>query len=88
LCNKSVVFTFSSKEVVVWLHDPINKEAFEKGLAVGALVRSRMYLLIVPRVPTMLNPSNDKHLREIKEANSLSPDTLVKVKWIKPEKRR
>jgi hypothetical protein len=88
LRNKSVVFTLNSKEAVQWIRDPINEDMFEKGLADGAFVRSRTYILIIPRVPTTLNPSDDKHLREIEEANGLSPDTLVRAKWIKPEKRR
>jgi hypothetical protein len=88
LRNKSVVFTLNSKEAVEWLRDPTNEDVFEKGLADGAFVQSRRFILIVPRVPTTLNPSDDKHLREIEEANGLNPDSLAKAKWIKPERRR
>ena len=47
-----------------------------------------MHPIMVPRIPLTLDPSNPTHLREIKEVNRLTPNTIKKARWIKPEYRR
>ena len=54
----------------------------------GWIVTERTFSLIVPRIPIIFDPSEEKHLREIEETNCLDKNAIRKAKWIKPIGRR
>ena len=86
--GKAVLLTLNSEEAVSWIREPYNETTFEKAFSPEAHIRERAYNLIVPRVPVTFEPSEDKHLREIEEANSLNISAISKARWIKPMERR
>ena len=79
---------FKDKEVINWLQDPAVDLEFTSGVSRDATIVKRIYSLLVPRIPTTLDPTNETHLREIEECNGLPTGTIVKARWVKPEYRR
>lgn len=66
LKNNGIIILFNSREVVDWLHLlDVNLE-FTTLLAEGTFIRPQQYVMLVPQIPVHLNPTDDKHLREIK----------------------
>ena len=84
----AILLTLNSKEAVSWLRYVTNEMAFTKKFLAESHIRERLHSLIVPRVPIIFKPDNDKHLRELEEMNGLHKGTVRKVKWIKPLGRR
>jgi len=87
LRNNGLVILFGTKEVVEWLQSSQAKLTFTASLAPGANIRQRQHIILVPKVPLTLDPTNEAHLREIEEINSLKENSIMKVRWIKPETR-
>lgn len=88
LRNNGLVILFGSKEVVKWLQDPEAELLFTGHLSNGASIRQRQHIILVPKIPITLDPSNEMHIREIEEANCLKEHVISKIRWIKPERRR
>lgn len=84
----SLILQFKTKKAVEWIQNLEAEFAFSTHFLEGAIIKPRQYTLLVPRAPTMLEPGNNTHLREIEEANGIAPRTIVKARWIKPERRR
>jgi len=86
--GKAVLLMLNSKEAVSWIRELLNKEEFSNGFSAESHIRERTFNLIVPRVPVIFDPSEEKHLRKIKETNCLDKNVIRKAKWIKPMGRR
>ena len=86
--RNAILLTLNSKEAATWVREVGNEETFTNAFSKGAHIREREYNLIVPRVPLTFDPKKDTNLREIEEANSLTPRVIRKAKWIKPAERR
>lgn len=86
--RNAILLTLNSKAAAIWIREVGNEETFANAFSKGAHIRDREYNLIVPRVPLTFNPKKDADLREIEEANSLTPRVISKAKWIKPAERR
>jgi len=84
----ALVLTLESKEAVAWIKQPEIEIAFTAAFAEGSHIAERSYSLIAPSVPILFDPKDDKHLREVEEANGLRTKEIVKAKWIKPIGRR
>ena len=85
LRNNGIVILFGSKEVADWIQTPETELLFTGNLApTGANIRSRQHQILVPKVPTTLDPDNEAHLREIEEVNRLKKHSISKIRWIKP----
>jgi len=52
--------------------------------AEGSHIAERTYSIIVPNVPILFNPKDNKHLCKVEEVNRLKTKEIVKAKWIKP----
>ncbi|KAH9985483.1 hypothetical protein BJV74DRAFT_886258 [Russula compacta] len=87
LRNNGILILFNIKEVVEWLQDSEVKLMFTAMLAPGVSIRPQHHVILVPRVPLMLDPGNQAHLREIEEVNHLLPKVITKAWWIKPVNR-
>lgn len=81
--RNAILLTLNSKEAAIWVREVGNEETFTNTLK-GSHIREREYNLIVPRVLLTFDPKKDTDLREIEEANSLTPHIICKAKWIKP----
>jgi hypothetical protein len=88
LRNNGIVILFGAKEVANWLQDSETELLFTGFLATGASIRIRQHTILVPKVPITLDPSTAAHLREIEDVNGLKENSISKIRWIKPEKRR
>jgi len=86
--GQAILLTLNSSEAVKWIREPGTEVIFAEEFSTEAHIRERAYSLIVPRVPVTFEPSDDKHLREMEEANSLDKNTIRKARWIKPLERR
>ena len=86
--RNAILLTLNSKEAVSWVREAGNEETFANLFSKGSHIREREYNLIVPRVPLIFDPKKDTDLREIEEANGLTPRVISKAKWIKPAERR
>ena len=88
LRNGGVIVQLSSKEAAEWLREPSNKLSFMRKLDNKAFTKDRAYPILIPRIPTTFDPSNQEHLREIEGENGLEPNMISKARWIKPIYRR
>ena len=79
---------FKDKEVIAWLQDAGVEFEFTSGISPDASIVKRTYSMLIPRIPLSFDPSNDDHLREIEECNSIPAGTITKARWIKPAYRR
>ena len=86
--REALVLTLNSKEAVAWIKQPEIEIEFTKAFAEGSHIAERSYSLIIPSIPISFDPKDDKHLREVEEANGLKTREIVKAKWIKPIGRR
>src|SRR6267142_3515503 len=86
--NQAILLTLNSREAVDWIKEPANETTFASAFTEGSHIRERVYNLVVPRVPVILDPKIDKHLWEIEEINGLDTHTLSKVQCNKPIGRR
>ena len=88
MCGKAVLLMLNSKEAASWIREPLNKEEFSSSFSVELHIRERTFSLIVPRILIIFDPSEEKHLHEVKETNCLDKNVIRKAKWIKPVGRR
>jgi len=86
--GKAILLTLNSKEAVDWIREVENEMVFSEAFSRDSQIRQRAHNLVVPRVPTTLDPGNKDHLREIEETNGLSSNVISKARWIKPTERR
>jgi hypothetical protein len=87
LHNNGIIILFKDKEVKEWLQSSETELLFTKSLGVDANIRPRQHAILVPKIPIMLDPSNEAHLREIEETNNLKVNSISKMRWIKLEQR-
>ena len=88
LCNGGAILQLNNKEAANWICKFKVEAEFTKAFAEASYFKDRQYSILMPRVPLMFDPSNKAHLREIEETNGLSPSSIIKARWIKPEYRR
>lgn len=86
--NGGITILFKEKEVVEWLRDTAIEMAFTLAFAPGALIRQRLYSILIPRIPLTFDPADDSHLWEIEENNNMPGKFIQKARWIKPINRR
>ena len=70
----------NSKEAENWVREPGNKEMFANAFSKGSHIRDQLYNIVAPRVPLTFEPENTTYLREIEEANGLTPHTMRKAR--------
>jgi hypothetical protein len=87
LRNRSIILQLASKEAADWLCVPTNEAAFTRHFNPDTIIRDHMHPIMVPKIPLTFNPNDPAHLREVKEVNRLSPKSIKKARWIKPEYR-
>ena len=71
-----------------WLTEQENRDNTCSKIGPGVSFRSRVHNLIAFNVPLGISPENQNHLQEICEANSLDPNTISAMRWVKPVHRR
>ena len=86
--KNAILFMLNSKEAANWVREPGNKETFANAFSKGSHIRDWLYNIVAPRVPLTFKPENATHLREIEEANQLTPHAMCKARWIKPAECR
>ena len=88
LRNRGVLLEFNSDEAVEWLQDAERWRAFLVQLHKLAIIKPRMYNIVVQFVPLSFRPKKDTELHEVEESNGLDDGDIVRARWIKPIMRR
>jgi hypothetical protein len=86
--NGGALIEMDSDAATAWLSEQENRDKLCNKIGPGVSFRSRVHNLIAFNVPLGLSPENQSHRQEICEANSLDPDTITVLKWVKPVHRR
>ena len=86
--NGGALLEVDSDTAATWLLEQENRDKTCKKIGPGVSFRSRVHNLIAFNVPLGISPENKNHCQEICEANSLDPDTIVTMRWVKPIHRR
>ncbi|KAH7902848.1 hypothetical protein BJ138DRAFT_975894, partial [Hygrophoropsis aurantiaca] len=86
--NGGIILELDRPESVTWIKSQDVRGAFIKALDSSVSFRDRSYAIIVPFVPLEVRPELDATLRALEAENSLSPGSLVSMRWIKPATRR
>ncbi|KIJ44625.1 hypothetical protein M422DRAFT_84279, partial [Sphaerobolus stellatus SS14] len=69
-------------------NDEDAKQAFMNLYSAQAIVRPRLYPIIVERVPISFNPESNSNIRELEDGNSIENGEVQRARWIKPPARR
>ena len=86
--NGGTLIEMDSDAAATWLSEQENQDKTCSKLGPGVSFRNRVHNLIAFNVPLDLSPENQSHRQEVCEANSLDPDTITTLKWVKPVHRR
>ena len=86
--NGGALIEMDSDAAATWLSEQENRDKACNKIGPGVSFRSRVHNLIAFNVPLGISPENQSHCQEICEANSLDPDTITTLKWVKPVHRR
>jgi hypothetical protein len=86
--NGGTLLEMDSDSAATWISEQENQDKACKKIGPGVLFRNRVHNLIAFNVPLGIEPENQNHRQEICEANSLDPDTITMIKWVKPVHRR
>ena len=88
LCKGGFTILFKDKEAINWLQDLVVEFEFTTSISSDTFIDKCTYSILVPHIPTMLDLSNETHLREVEECNSIPVGSIVKARWIKLAYRR
>ncbi len=88
LRNGGIIVQFKTKEAAEWLKDPETELMVLTEFDSTATIKERTYQMIVPRVPTTFDPTDEDSIKEIEETNCVKKGTIKRAKWIKPIYRR
>jgi hypothetical protein len=83
-----LLLLFNLKDAVTWIRKLDNEDKFIDCLAIRVHIRDRSYNALLHWMPTTFNPTNNLHLREVEEVNSLPNHLIQKAHWIKLTTRR
>jgi hypothetical protein len=86
--NDGTLIEMDSDEATNWLTGQENRNKFCAKLGPEISFRTRAHSLIAYNVPLGLSPEDDGHRQEICEANSMDPNTITTMRWVKPIHRR
>jgi hypothetical protein len=88
LRNDGTLIEMDTDAATTWLSTQENQDKFCEKIGPSVSFRIRVHTLIAFNVPLGLAPEDKKHLQEVCEANSLDPDILLAMKWVKAVHRR
>jgi hypothetical protein len=88
LRNDGTLLEMDTDAATTWILTRENQDNFCEKIGPSVSFRIRVHTLIALNVPLGLAPEDKKHLEEVSEANSLEPDTLLAMKWVKAVQRR
>ncbi|KIJ50574.1 hypothetical protein M422DRAFT_159288, partial [Sphaerobolus stellatus SS14] len=63
-------------------------QAFMNLYSAQAIVRPRLYPIIVEHVPISFNPESNSNIRELEDGNSIENGEVQRARWIKPPARQ
>jgi len=86
LHNGGVVYKFDSPETATWLHK--EKTAFVESFGGTSVVKEKVVTVLIEYVPVTHTPDALAENRKIKRDSKLEMETLLAMRWIKPEHRR
>ena len=86
--NGGLLLEFDSEASANWLREEANSNCFASNIGSGACIKNRSYQVIVQFVPIQFNPTDNTHLRDLEENNSLSPNSVLRAEWIKNPRDR
>jgi hypothetical protein len=88
LRSGGALLEMDSDNATMWLAKQENRDKLCNRIGPGVVFRARVHNLIAFNVPLGISPEDNNHRLEVCEANSLDPDTITLMKWIKPIHRR
>lgn len=88
LRNGGIIVELDSDTLATWLRDPANRTLLENQFDSAVSFRSRTFALVLEYLPIHLQISDGQFLRRLEEENTLLPDSLASIRWIKPPIRR
>ena len=83
LRNSSMLMELDSEEVVAWFADWAVCVQFLKKLHPAAVIKPRLYQVLVQFILLTFQPDRVADLCEIEEANSIDDGRIVRARWIK-----
>jgi hypothetical protein len=88
LHNDGTLVEMDSDTATAWLSEHENQGKLCNKIGQGVSFRTRAYSLIAFNVPLGLTPEDDGHHQEVCKTNSLDPNTISLMRWVKPVHRR
>jgi hypothetical protein len=88
LRNDGTLMEMDSDTATAWISEKENQIKFCAKLGPEVVFKTRAHNLIAFNVPLALSPEEDEHRQEVCEENSLDPNTITAMRWVKPVHRR
>jgi hypothetical protein len=88
LRNGGALLEMDSDSASTWLADQENRNKLCKRIGPGVVFRARVHNLIAFNVPLDISPEDKTHRSEVCEVNSIDPEGVTAMRWIKPAHRR
>ena len=86
--HKGILFEMDDDTAAKWMNQKKNQLAFCKEFGPKATLKPRTYNLIAFNVAIAMDPEDQKHQKEVCEANHIEDEVIVAMRWAKPIKRR
>ena len=74
----------NEKEVVEKLENTDLKHKFLESYSATAMIRPRLYQVIVERMPITFDVGSEAQLQKLEDANYLKDYQIAQARWIKP----
>ena len=86
--NKGILFEMENDAAACWMNETSNRITFCKAVSPKATIKPRTYSLIAFNVAISFELENQKHHKEVCEANHIDEENITALRWAKPVKRR
>ncbi|KAF8809754.1 hypothetical protein BYT27DRAFT_7016752, partial [Phlegmacium glaucopus] len=83
--NSNILYQLTIKEAADWLRQPEIQTQFESHYDRTSNIKSQLFHIIVEFVPTTFKPGLASTHMKIEDDSSLTPDSIVSSKYIKPK---
>ena len=88
LNNGGILLELNDEVAAAWINIPDTRAVFLGCFTPDAVVKSRVYSMVVQFVPLHFKPEREVEIRQVEEANAIEAGSILHARWIKPPYRR
>ena len=86
--NGGIIIELDNEHIAEWLRTPTGQSELVKQLDSSVSFRNRTYPIVVEYLPIQTQIEQEGFLRQVEHENTLPPESLASIRWIKAPTRR